>query len=85
MGKQSSNGWRFLALLFGALLAGVVGLYIYKQQNPKYDPWEEPWENSSSPVNLDSSDKDSAKAEDSDDESDSSASAATATEGDVAK
>ena len=30
----------------------MVGLYIYKQQNPDYDPWEEPWENSSSPVDL---------------------------------
>ena len=39
-------------LFFGALLAAVVGLYIYKQQNPDYDPWEEPWENSSSPVDL---------------------------------
>ena len=52
MEKKSSNGWKFFALLFGALLAGVVGLYIYKQQNPDYDPWEEPWENSSSPVDL---------------------------------
>lgn len=50
--NKSSNGWKFFALLFGALLAGVVGLYIYKQQNPDYDPWEEPWENSSSPVDL---------------------------------
>ena len=39
-------------MLFGAALAAVVGLYIYKQQNPDYDPWEEPWENSSSPVDL---------------------------------
>ena len=46
MENKSSNGWKFFALLFGALLAGVVGLYIYKQQNPDYDPWEEPWENS---------------------------------------
>ncbi|KAA8816553.1 hypothetical protein BW13_08025 [Bifidobacterium sp. UTCIF-37] len=52
MENKSSNGWKFFALLFGALLAGVVGLYIYKQQNPDYDPWEEPWENSSSPVDL---------------------------------
>ena len=50
MEKNSSNGWKFFAILFGALLAGVVGLYVYKQQNPDYDPWEEPWENSSSPV-----------------------------------
>ena len=34
------------------MLAALVGLYIYKQQNPDYDPWEEPWENSSSPVDL---------------------------------
>ncbi|KFI68070.1 hypothetical protein [Bifidobacterium magnum] len=52
MDNKSSNGWKFFALLFGALLAGVVGLYIYKQQNPDYDPWEGPWENSSSPVEL---------------------------------
>ena len=41
MENKSSNGWKFFALLFGALLAGVVGLYIYKQQNPDYDPWED--------------------------------------------
>jgi len=52
MERKSSSGWKFFALLFGALLAAVVGLYIYKQQNPDYDPWEEPWENSSSPVDL---------------------------------
>ena len=52
MEKKSSNGWKFFALLFGGLLAAVVGLYIYKQQNPDYDPWEEPWEKSSSPVDL---------------------------------
>ena len=52
MEKKSSNGWKFFALLFGGLLAAVVGLYIYKQQNPDYDPWEDPWENSSSPVDL---------------------------------
>ena len=52
MEKNSSNGWKFFAILFGALLAAVVGLYVYKQQNPDYDPWEEPWENSSSPVDL---------------------------------
>ena len=52
MEKKSSNGWKFFALLFGGLLAAVVGLYIYKQQNPDYDPWEEPWDNSSSPVDL---------------------------------
>ena len=50
--NKSSNGWKFFALLFGGLLAALVGLYIYKQQNPDYDPWEEPWENSSSPVDL---------------------------------
>ena len=52
MESKSSNGWKFFALLSGAALAAVVGLYIYKQQNPDYDPWEEPWENSSSPVDL---------------------------------
>ena len=52
MEQKSSNGWKFFALLFGALLAAVAGVYIYKQQNPDYDPWEEPWENSSSPVDL---------------------------------
>ena len=31
MEKNSSNGWKFFAILFGALLAGVVGLYVYKQ------------------------------------------------------
>ncbi len=39
MENKSSNGWKFFALFFGALLAAVVGLYIYKQQNPDYDPW----------------------------------------------
>ncbi|MEK0307317.1 hypothetical protein [Bifidobacterium favimelis] len=52
MENKSSNGWKFFALLFGTLLAGVVALFVYKQQNPDYDPWEEPWENSSSPVDL---------------------------------
>ena len=52
MEEKSSNGWKFFALLFGGLLTAVVALYIYRQQNPDYDPWEEPWENSSSPVDL---------------------------------
>lgn len=52
MENRSSSGWKFFALLFGALLTAAVGLYVYKQQNPDYDPWEEPWENSSSPVDL---------------------------------
>ena len=56
MENKSSNGWKFFALLFGGLLAALVGLYIYKQQNPDYDPWEEPWENSSSPVDISSID-----------------------------
>lgn len=68
MKNKSSNGWKFFALLFGALLAGVVGLYIYKQQNPDYDPWEEPWENSSSPVDLGIAEK-SESDEDTDEES----------------
>lgn len=55
---KSGNGWKFFALVFGALLAGLVGFYIYKQQNPEYDPWEEPWENSSSPVDLGLTDED---------------------------
>ncbi|RFT39125.1 hypothetical protein CG398_06040, partial [Bifidobacteriaceae bacterium NR003] len=49
MENRSSGGWKFFALLFGALLAGIAALYVYKQHNPDYDPWEEPWENSSSP------------------------------------
>lgn len=28
MEKKSSNGWKFFALLFGGLLAAVVGLYL---------------------------------------------------------
>ena len=32
--RRSGNGWKFFALIFGALLAGLVGFYIYKQQNP---------------------------------------------------
>ncbi|AKV55785.1 hypothetical protein BACT_0037 [Bifidobacterium actinocoloniiforme DSM 22766] len=52
MENKSSNGWKFFALLFGTLLAGVIAFFVYKQQNPEYDPWEEPWENSSSPVDL---------------------------------
>ena len=35
MENKSSNGWKFFALLFGGLLAALVGLYIYKQQNPE--------------------------------------------------
>ncbi|MDD6372882.1 MAG: hypothetical protein PUF97_00055 [Bifidobacteriaceae bacterium] len=58
MKEKSGNGWRFFAILFGTLLAGAIGYYIYKQQNPEYDPWEEPWENSSSPVDLGLDDED---------------------------
>ena len=50
--NRSSGGWKFFALLFGALLAGIAALYVYKQHNPDYDPWEQPWENSSSPINI---------------------------------
>ena len=52
MENKSSNGWKVFALVVGGLLAALVGLYIYQPQNPDYDPWEEPWENSSSPVDL---------------------------------
>lgn len=75
MEKNSSNGWKFFAILFGALLAAVVGLYVYKQQNPDYDPWEEPWENSSSPVDLGLD-----KATDDEAEADEAGEAATAAE-----
>ena len=60
--RTSGSGWKFFALIFGALLAGLVGCYIYKQQNPEYDPWEEPWENSSSPVELDLDDEEENEA-----------------------
>jgi hypothetical protein len=66
MENKSGNGWKFFALLFGALLAGAVGFYVYKQQNPEYDPWEEPWENSSSPVDLGFDDSDDDEDEDED-------------------
>ncbi len=68
MENKSSNGWKFFALLFGALLAALGCLYIYKQQNPDYDPWEEPWENSSSPVDLGISKKAEEPKESEDDE-----------------
>ena len=42
MENRSSGGWKFFALLFGALLAGIAALYVYKQHNPDYDPWEQP-------------------------------------------
>ena len=48
MENKSSNGWKFFALLFGGLLAALVGLYIYKQQNPDYDPCEELFSHGSS-------------------------------------
>lgn len=66
MEQKSSSGWKFFALLFGALLAGLAALYIYKQQNPEYDPWEEPWENSSSPVDLGINKKAAVSASDED-------------------
>ena len=52
-----------------------MGLYVYKQQNPDYDPWEEPWENSSSPVDLGLD-----KAADDEAEADEAGEAATAAE-----
>ena len=60
--RKSGSGWKFFALIFGALLAGLVGFDIYKQQNPEYDPWEELWENSSSPVELDLDDEEENEA-----------------------
>ena len=33
-------------------IENILEACSYKQQNPDYDPWEEPWENSSSPVDL---------------------------------
>ena len=33
-------------------IENILEACAYKQQNPDYDPWEEPWENSSSPVDL---------------------------------
>ncbi|TPF95529.1 hypothetical protein EP30_10655 [Bifidobacterium sp. UTCIF-39] len=68
MENKSSNGWKFFALLFGALLAGLAALYLYKQQNPEYDPWEEPWENSSSPVDLSVAKKEKAEADEAEEE-----------------
>ena len=40
---------------------------MYKQHNPDYDPWEEPWENSSSPIDLgvEKTDKEEAEVTDS--------------------
>lgn len=58
MDNKSSNGWKVFAIVFGLILAAVAGYYVYKQQNPDYDPWEEPWEKSSSPVELGSDDDD---------------------------
>ncbi|MBO7671327.1 MAG: hypothetical protein J6S25_01060 [Aeriscardovia sp.] len=49
---MKSGFWKFLTIVFGALLAAVLGRYIYSQKHPKNDPWEESWENSSSPVDL---------------------------------
>ena len=49
---MKSGFWKFLTIVFGALLAAVLGRYIYSQKKKKNDPWEESWENSSSPVDL---------------------------------
>lgn len=70
MEKKSSGVWKFLAILFGSLLAGGICYYFYQKQNPQYDPWEEPWENSSSPIDLglDDDDDDSDELEDGSDE-----------------
>lgn len=73
MEDHHHSGWKFFALLFGALLAGGIGYYIYKQRNPQYDPWEEPWENSSSPVDLDLDDDNSGAARHANDDNASAA------------
>ena len=52
MEKKSSGIWKFLAIVFGAALAGMVCYYVHQQNNPEYDPWEKPWKNSSSPIDL---------------------------------
>lgn len=61
--KSSNSVWKFFAILFGVLLAGIGAYYVYKQRNPEYDPWEEPWKNSSSPVDLGNDDDDSDSAD----------------------
>ncbi len=41
------------ALLFGGLLCGCGwSVHLQAAETEDYDPWEEPWENSSSPVDL---------------------------------
>lgn len=69
--KKTSKFWKVLSITLGTLLGGVIAYYIYRQQNPKYDPWEEPWENSSSPIDL-GLDKDEKQSsdDDQDDQSD---------------
>ena len=62
---MKSGFWKFLAIVFGALLTVVLGRYIYAQKHPKNDPWEESWENSSSPVDL-GLDEDSDEADEED-------------------
>ena len=42
MEKKSSGIWKFLAIVFGAALAGMVCYYVHQQNNPEYDPWEKP-------------------------------------------
>ena len=63
--KRTSKFWKVLSITLGTLLGGVIAYYIYRQQNPKYDPWEEPWENSSSPIDL-GLDKDEKQSSDDD-------------------
>ena len=63
--KKTSKFWKVLSITLGTLLGGVIAYYIYRQQNPKYDPWEEPWENSSSPIDL-GLDKDEKQSSDDD-------------------
>ncbi|MBR6434797.1 MAG: hypothetical protein IKS62_04295 [Aeriscardovia sp.] len=77
MKKSSSKFWKFLAYIFGALLVGGICYYVYKQRNPKYDPWEEPWENSSFPVDLGLNPDDAKGDKDTDEPADASGDAAS--------
>ena len=79
MKKSSSKFWKFLAYIFGTLLVGGICYYVYKQRNPKYDPWEEPWENSSFPVDLGLNPDDAKGSKDTDKPADAADDAAAST------